>query len=128
MIRDIEAAAEATRKTKDKAGKEKGNEKGQRKGGKGQGGRDADTGTEKEPAKKGKRWTKEDWGAWRNRLEEKKSDGNFPLRMRRRGKRSNAYVILYPLFTPGPHPVLSCPCVLLQGGHPPSGSPPDFIG
>ena len=77
VIRDIEAASEAARKTKekekakDKGGKERKERKGQ---GKGQPGRETEAQPVKEGMKKGQRWTKEDWAAWRKKLGEQKPD------------------------------------------------------
>ena len=84
MTRDIEAAADATRraKEKEKAIKEKAKEKPNwrvRFPGKGNTGREADPAPDKETGRKGKRWAKEDWAAWRKKLDEQKTDARSPV-------------------------------------------------
>ena len=83
VTRDIEAAAEATRKAegKEKAEKEKGKEKPNwrdRAPGKGAAGREADPAPGKDTGRNGKRWAKEDWAAWRKKLGEQKAETRSP--------------------------------------------------
>ena len=81
VTRDIDAAVDAARRLKDKEkGKDKGGkEKKDRKGqGKGQPGREVEATPVKEGPKKGPKWTKEDWAAWRKKLEEQKPDDRTP--------------------------------------------------
>ena len=108
VIRDIEASTDASRKLKEK-GKDKGKDKNawrDKKQGKVNYGRGAAPEPYTDSAKKGKRWAKEDWIAWRKRLEEKKPDERSPAPDTSKGKekeekKSNSY-LPYPL--PGPSP------------------------
>ena len=83
VTRDIEAAAEASRKAKEteKATKEKGKERPnwrERAPGKGATGRETDSAPDKDTGRKGKRWAEEDWAAWRKKMDESKAEARSP--------------------------------------------------